>query len=211
MTLVITSRFTFMSKASSVGRQRVIETAAMMLATRGLRGISIREVAKAAQAPLGSTYHHFPEGKSQIVIEAIEWAGERAASELKACLSTNNENGVRVFLENWRNRLSKYSFQQGCPIVAAAIENSDDDEQNIKRAVSDAFSKWQDILCDYLLEQGHNEHYAHSLSLTIISSIEGAVVLCRGYQNLQPFDAIIATIPTLIARKNSSDLRENNE
>ena len=58
-----------MSKNSAEGRQRVIETAASILSTRGLKGVSIREVAK-ADAPLGSTYHHFPEGKVQIITEA---------------------------------------------------------------------------------------------------------------------------------------------
>ena len=113
-----------MSKSSAEGRQRVIETAASILSTRGLKGVSIREVAKLANAPLGSTYHHFPDGKVQIITEAIEWAGEKAAERLKGCLDKDNRNGLQTFLHQWRERLHRSNFQQGCPIVAAAIEAS---------------------------------------------------------------------------------------
>ncbi len=113
-----------MSKSSAEGRQRVIETAASILSTRGLKGVSIREVAKLANAPLGSTYHHFPDGKVQIITEAIEWAGEKAAERLKGCLDKDNRNGLQTFLHQWRERLHRSNFQQGCPIVAAAIERA---------------------------------------------------------------------------------------
>ena len=58
-------------------RQRVVETAAEMLARHGLNATSIREMARRAKAPLGSTYHHFPDGKQQVVVEAVEFARSR--------------------------------------------------------------------------------------------------------------------------------------
>ena len=52
-------------------RQRMVETTALMLAQYGLNATSIREMTRRAQAPFGSTYHHFPGGKQQVVVEAV--------------------------------------------------------------------------------------------------------------------------------------------
>ena len=188
-----------MSKSSAEGRQRVIETAASILSTRGLKGVSIREVAKLANAPLGSTYHHFPEGKVQIITEAIEWAGEKAAERLKGCLDKDNRNGLQTFLHQWRERLHRSNFQQGCPIVAAAIEASQDEhEEQIKLAISRIFKRWQSILADHFISHGRTVVLSNSMALTVISCLEGAVILSRGYQTIEPFDAIIDTLSLLV-------------
>ncbi len=188
-----------MSKNSVASRQRVIETAAAILSTKGLNGVSIRELAKLAKAPLGSTYHHFPAGKVQIITEAIEWAGEQAANTLKECLASDAQNGLLVFLQQWHNRVRSSAFQQGCPIVAAVIEASQDEhEEQVKLAVSDVFARWQKILIEHFTSQGKTVNRATSLALTTISCLEGAVILCRGYQSMEPFDAIIDTLPRLI-------------
>ncbi|XAW90620.1 hypothetical protein ABDK09_14775 [Vibrio sp. CDRSL-10 TSBA] len=111
-----------MATDAQKGRQRVIEAAATMLSLHGLRAISIREVVKFAQAPLGSTYHNFPQGKYQIVTEAILWAGDQASTQLKSSLTLDRDNGLTLFVSRWRERLSQSEFRAGCPIVAAAIE-----------------------------------------------------------------------------------------
>lgn len=56
--------------------QRVVEAALEMLGTYGLDASSIREDVKRADAPLGSTYHHVPGGKQQLI--ARDDAGRRA-------------------------------------------------------------------------------------------------------------------------------------
>ena len=57
--------------------QRVMDAAAQMLARVGLNATSIREVTKLAEAPLGSTYHHFPGGKQELLARAT-WPATRS-------------------------------------------------------------------------------------------------------------------------------------
>lgn len=188
-----------MSKSALKGRQRVIEAAAAMLALHGLRGISIREVIKFANAPLGSTYHNFPGGKHQIVTEAILWAGEQASVQLQTCLEKDSKNGITVFLCQWRERLNQSHFRAGCPIVAAAIEAPQEEEgEQVKAAVSQVFSHWQRLIANHLIAQGHSASSAQTSALGIIASIEGAVVLCRAHQSIYPLDAILECIPRLM-------------
>ncbi|MFE4574745.1 TetR family transcriptional regulator, partial [Streptomyces chartreusis] len=54
-----------------------------MISRRGLNATSIRETAKHARAPLGSTYHYFPDGKQQLATEAVRYTGAWVARSLR--------------------------------------------------------------------------------------------------------------------------------
>ena len=43
-------------------REQMVDSAVILLATRGLDGTSFTEVLSASGAPRGSIYHHFPGG-----------------------------------------------------------------------------------------------------------------------------------------------------
>lgn len=190
-----------MGTISNEGRQRVIEAAAIMLASSGLRAISIREVVKFSGTPLGSAYHNFPGGKQQIITEAIIWAGAQASAQLSACLEKDRNNGINLFLSLWRQRLVGSQYRHGCPIVAAAIELPEEDEASeIKAAVARVFSDWQSLLAQHFESLGHTKTSANAMALSIIACIEGAVVMCRGYQSIEPFDAILECIPKLVEK-----------
>ncbi|MFE0739517.1 TetR family transcriptional regulator, partial [Streptomyces sp. NPDC058855] len=45
-------------RSSTPSRERIVAGAADMISRRGLSATSIREMAKHAKAPLGSTYHY---------------------------------------------------------------------------------------------------------------------------------------------------------
>lgn len=46
-------------------RARMVAGAARLLAEKGMEGTSFAEVLAATGAPRGSTYHHFPGGKTE--------------------------------------------------------------------------------------------------------------------------------------------------
>ena len=49
--------------------------AAKVIAAGGVDAMSLRDLAVQAGVPLGSTYHHFPDGKAQLVDEAVRLVG----------------------------------------------------------------------------------------------------------------------------------------
>ena len=74
MTVVIVKRSPDL--VPSDARRKMIESAAILLATRGLEGTSFSDVLERSGAPRGSIYHHFPEGKDELVDAAIALAGD---------------------------------------------------------------------------------------------------------------------------------------
>ena len=51
-------------------------SAAEVMRERGAAGVTIDEVLARSGAPRGSVYYHFPEGRNQILTEALQYAGE---------------------------------------------------------------------------------------------------------------------------------------
>src|SRR5215211_8556575 len=98
MTIVI-------SKECAMGqaRDKLVMGAADMISRRGLNATSVRELAKHARAPLGSTYHYFPGGKQQVATEAVHFAGDLVVRALTAELRSGPVAGLRAFLKLWRD------------------------------------------------------------------------------------------------------------
>lgn len=144
-----------MPPRQSDARQRVVMAAAEMLARHGLNATSIREMAKRADAPLGSTYHHFPGGKQQVVVEAVKFAGARVSAGLDHYLKAGVVAGLRGFLSMWRDLLVRSDFRIGCPVMATAVDEPIDDlAEDALAAAAAVFSDWERKLVASLEAQG---------------------------------------------------------
>src|SRR5688572_30822516 len=126
MTSVIAREVRTVSRQTPDPRQRIVAGAADMIRRRGLNATSVRERAKHAQAPLGSTYHYFPGGKEQLATEAVQFAGDVVARILRRELAAGPAAGLRAFLALWRDVVTGTDFRAGCPLLAVSVEDDAD-------------------------------------------------------------------------------------
>lgn len=175
--------------------QRVLDAAAQMLARVGLNATSIREVNKLADAPLGSTYHHFPGGKQEVLARATTAAGDRVEAVLADLLAQGGQQGLALFLARWRERLVATDYCAGCPILAAAVEDPVDAGESRPRAAAAAvFLRWRQLLSAAFVADGHPAADADALATLVIASVEGAVAMSRALQDIAPFDEVAAQL-----------------
>lgn len=170
-----------------------------MIRRRGLNATSIREVAKHAQTPLGSTYHYFPGGKPQLVTEAVRFAGETVTTTLRTMLRAGPVDGLGAFFDLWRQILTGTDFQAGCPVLAVSIEEPADDARfTVLAAAADVFGAWEDQLAESLRLHGADPADAESLATLVIAAIEGAVAMCRAQRSTRTLDRVATQVDTLI-------------
>lgn len=180
-------------------RQRVVIAAADLLAQHGLNGSSIREVVKHADAPFGSTYHHFPGGKQQIVAEAVAYSAAQIADRLEQLLALGIHDGFAGFIAMWRQALLKSNFSRGCPVMAAAVEEPvDGSSAQVLSAADQAFVTWRGMLSRTLQQADVAPAQADATALLCLSAIEGAIVMCRAAQQIEPFDLVTAQLQQLL-------------
>jgi AcrR family transcriptional regulator len=178
-------------------RANMLISAAEVLRERGAAGVTIDEVLARSGAPRGSVYHHFPEGRNQILTEALQYAGEEITGVIDEAAANGGMFLVRKFVTFWEELLEESDFAAGCPVVAAAIGSADDEPQ-LTTVAGGIFRHWRDALTRAFVADGFEEADAASLAITCIAALEGAVVLCRSTRTVGPLNEVAAQLEFLI-------------
>jgi TetR/AcrR family transcriptional repressor of lmrAB and yxaGH operons len=181
----------------SATRTKMLVSAAEVMRERGAAGVTIDEVLHRSGAPRGSVYYHFPEGRNQILTEALRYA----ADAITASIDSNTDGGalnlLRGFVELWERLLIDSDFNAGCPVVAAAIGCSGAEPQLTAEA-GQIFGRWRAALMQTFVADGFDDADATSLAVTSIAALEGAVVLCRSTRSTDPLRDVHAQLEFLI-------------
>ena len=128
----------------------MIDSAVRLLAERGLEGTSFAEVLERSGAPRGSVYHHFPEGKDQLIGEALDAAGAVAIDLLDRKAGAPADEVAAWFLHIWREVLVRSDLDAGCAVLAVTVAT---ESPELRRHAARIFRTWRSRLAE-LLEQG---------------------------------------------------------
>lgn len=178
----------------------MLESAAQVLRERGAAAVTIDEVLARSGAPRGSVYHHFPEGRRQILREALEYAGLEITTAIDAAADESAAALLRQFVQFWEQSLLASDYTAGCPVLAAAV-GSGQDEQQLTAVAGEIFSRWRAASRQAYVREGFEPADATALADITISAMEGAVVLCRSTHSLDPLHAVAQQIEFLIKAK----------
>jgi TetR/AcrR family transcriptional regulator, lmrAB and yxaGH operons repressor len=168
-------------------RERMIDGAIRLLAQQGLQATSFAEVLELTGAPRGSVYHHFPEGKDELVSAAVDRAGARALRALNGKSGASAEELTTLFLGIWRELLVRTQCGAGCAVLAVTVATTSPELLQHAGAV---FRSWRGQLAELFEHGGLSAREAAQFAATLVAASEGAVVLSRAEQSLEPFDLV---------------------
>jgi TetR/AcrR family transcriptional repressor of lmrAB and yxaGH operons len=183
-------------------RDRMVESAVVLLAQRGFQGASFTEVLARSKAPRGSIYHHFPDGKEQLIAAAVDYAGARAVLLLDALAGRRPVEIVDAFMAMWHAVLERSGFTAGCSVLAVTV--SADSAELLERA-GQVFGSWQARLAELFRTGGLAGADADGLATMMIAASEGAVVLARAQQALAPLETVRQQLRVLAATYSAAD------
>lgn len=166
-------------------RTKMLVSAAQVMRERGAAGVTIDEVLARSGAPRGSVYYHFPDGRNQILTEALRYSGDAITAMIDDAAGWGARALLREFVEFWVRQLSDGNFTAGCPVVAAAI-GSDDDDPKLSADAAVILGHWCTALTRAFVNDGFDDAGAASLAVTSIAALEGAIVLCRSTRTADP-------------------------
>ncbi|WP_319453215.1 MULTISPECIES: TetR/AcrR family transcriptional regulator [unclassified Mycobacterium] len=178
-------------------RHKMLLSAAEVLRERGAAGVTIDEILTRSGAPRGSVYYHFPEGRNQLLTEALQFAGDSITTLIDDAVEYGALSLVVEFVEFWERTLADSGFTAGCPVVAAAIGSSDDDPE-LTAVAGQLLDRWRAALSRAFVADGFDEAEAGSLAVMCIASLEGAVVLCRSTRTVGPLRDVAGQLEFLI-------------
>ncbi|WP_031013822.1 TetR/AcrR family transcriptional regulator [Streptomyces sp. NRRL F-5727] len=168
-------------------RERIVRAASLLMQRQGYEGTGIKQVAQEAAATLGSVYHFFPGGKQALGVAAVQHADQEFADMLSTSLSADADpaKAIAACARALADHLRDSAWMDGCPISATALETTGR-VPDIEQAVAQAFQHWRDLVAATLREAGLPEGDARDLSLTVISTLEGAELTAQVSKSEKP-------------------------
>lgn len=181
-------------------RERMVVSAALLIRERGAHATAISDVLQHSGAPRGSAYHYFPGGRTQLLCEAVDYAGEHVAAMINEA-----EGGLELLdalIDKYRQQLLSTDFRAGCPIAAVPVEAGDEQDRErmapvIARAAA-VFDRGSDLTAQRFIADGIPPDRAHELAVLATSTLEGAILLARVRRDLTPLDLVHRQLRNLL-------------
>jgi TetR/AcrR family transcriptional repressor of lmrAB and yxaGH operons len=170
-------------------RTKMLISAAQVMRERGAAGVTIDAVLARSGAPRGSVYYHFPDGRNQILTEALRYSGDSITAVIDDAAGRGARVLVREFVEYWERLLTDGDFTAGCPVVAAAI-GCPNAEPELSVEAGVILGRWSTALTRAFVNDGFNDEDAASLAVTSIAALEGAIVLSRSTRSAEPLHQV---------------------
>ncbi len=172
-------------------KRRLVEAMATLLEERGYAATGLSDILARAEAPRGSFYFHFPEGKAQLAGAALLWAGENVGAALQTAVgsATSVKEGLEAVGSVLSARMIEGDFVRGCPLAATTLEMAGSSE-SLRHTVDAVYDSWVEGLAAFLRRLGWTKRRARSDATMIFTCLEGAILLCRAKRDVTPLDTV---------------------
>jgi TetR/AcrR family transcriptional repressor of lmrAB and yxaGH operons len=181
-------------------RARMLEAAIALLRGSGLSGAGINEIVRASGAPKGSVYHFFPDGKLQIVTEALAVYSQRVQVFIEQALSSRRAaaDKVKALFDAFARRVEAGDFRQSCAVGTVSLD-LDADLENLRAVLAVAFAEWVALIARHF--DCGDARRTKSFASVVLTTVEGAYIRCRAERSSRPFREAGTWLAELAARR----------
>jgi TetR/AcrR family transcriptional regulator, lmrAB and yxaGH operons repressor len=176
-------------------RSDAIATAARLFHHQGYHGTGLAQLLTESGAPKGSFYFHFPGGKEQLAVEAVE-ASSATVEALIAGAAQRAHDAPDVVhragraIARW---LEKSNFEDGCAVATLAAEAAGTSPA-LRDACEKAYANWRRLFADALRERGVAASAARELATLTVAAIEGATLIARTERRADALRTVTAVL-----------------
>ena len=188
-------------------RQKMIVAAAAMFQEKGYKATTWRALVDAADVPWGSVKHHFPGGKAELCICAINYSADLVSNMLSHYLNKADTaaEGVQQWFAKVATLLKISEYSSGCPLATLALETSAESEEFLS-ANAKSFARWRSLIANRLKKDQIPTAMANSLSSVIISAFEGAILQSKLQRSTKPMLVASDFMVTLISHSHKTSV-----
>lgn len=163
--------------------------ASELFSRQGYEATAVKEIAREGDAPMGSFYFHFPGGKEQLGVAALQHGAERFGGLLRDTLQRTEpvEEALAACALVLAEDLRRSDWLDGCPVAATALE-SVARSPVLRAAAAEAFQSWHSVISQRLVAAGLTEPAASELATSALSLLEGAELLARVQASASPLE-----------------------
>jgi AcrR family transcriptional regulator len=171
-------------------RDRIITATGELFRRQGYNGTSLKQVTRAAEAPMGSLFHFFPGGKEELADAVLRTGGAvyRKLYEAIADAATDPGSAVTDFFDGAAAVLEETGYLDACPIGTVALEVASTNDR-LRQATADVFASWVAAAAERFRAAGLTERRASDLATALVAGVEGGFMLSRAARSPEPMRA----------------------
>lgn len=165
-------------------KQALLQATIDLISEKGFYGTGLSEVLSKSNAPKGSLYYYFPQGKNQLIIEALTIAGQQVEEVLHQILSPKKDvnTAVQEVFHFFANQLIESDFKKSCPVATVASESASLNNE-VRLACEQVYTQWQLIIEAFLKQNAWSEELANQHASFMLNLMEGNLLMSRVYKN----------------------------
>ncbi|OXR42043.1 putative HTH-type transcriptional regulator YxaF [Nocardia cerradoensis] len=170
--------------------ERIVTATAELMRRQGYGATSVKQITAAARAPIGSLYHHFPQGKQQIAAAALRTSGAAYIQLLPLLMDPYPDLRVAVVaaFTAAAEQIEQSGWMNMCPVGTVAGEIADS-EPALREVTAEVMQSWIDQGSAYFRARGLPAPAAHTFVIAILGALEGAFILSRTLRSTGPIES----------------------
>lgn len=172
-----------MARTARTSRDLMLAATETLLRERGLAGAGIQRVTARSGAPIGSLYHFFPGGKTQLVTEALRMHTDKAGALFRGILGDASmplPDRIRRLFHTAAAGFDRTGADKSCAIGSVSLDLDARDDA-LGEVCREAFDGWIAAIADEL--PWTDAAARRSFAELLIAGLEGAFILGRARRN----------------------------
>lgn len=177
----------------------LIDTATNLFQQKGYKSVGLNEILKACNVTKGALYHHFPNGKEELLITVLHGLNEVITTDIEAIFSRHllTKDAILSIIDKLI-----YNFEKNGSVIGYTFSSIVSEMATMSEPVRIACSAlYENILHLYyekLLAEGYSNESASASALLMTASIEGALMLCLTQKSTEPLKTIATLLPSIL-------------
>jgi AcrR family transcriptional regulator len=183
----------------SSARTRLLEATEDMLREVGMSGAGIKDVVTRSGAPIGSLYHYFPDGKTQLVTEALGIQAGKSRRLLGHFFDgkTTAATALRSLFNTAAEAFERAGANKGCAIGAVTLDLTRSDKE-VRALCKNIFEQWISVITPQL--PFPDERSRRAFAMMVVVALEGAFVVGKAAQSGEPFRAAGEWLAAMVSK-----------
>jgi TetR/AcrR family transcriptional repressor of nem operon len=184
-------------------RERVIATAARLFRERGIDGIGLVDLMRAAGLTPGGFYRQF-KSKDDLIVQAVKRAYKDMSEDIAGRIAASDdplETLVRYYVSDYH----RDNPGQGCGLAAMAADAARHDDPALRECFGSIVSNYIGLLTKVV--PGGSAKTKRSAAITALAEMIGSVVLSRVVPDPALSDEIIDTVSNDLVKRHAKSSR----
>ncbi|MFD1849909.1 TetR/AcrR family transcriptional regulator [Oceanobacillus bengalensis] len=180
-------------------KSQIIEIATALFQEKGYNGVGLNEIINACKISKGALYHHFPNGKEELLIACLGSLNEVITKDIEEIFDQypTIKEAMKAMIEKLiakfetEGTITSYTF-------SSIVSEMGSLSEAVRIACSNLYTKIEGIYSNKLQSDGLSEESANSIAVTMTAAIEGGILLCLTNKTSEPLKMISQVLLRLV-------------